>query len=888
MGRALSTRLGAAMLLALIVPAIPAGEAAAQESPILCEAFETLATDDPDTAELVADLLELQCPNLPADLIDRPGDAAAAIAGEAAALAEESADKARALAGFALVLDPDNEAASAIVDPGAVPPAFDACDLAATLRRDGEAASAAALAAAVGEDCKLTVTSQADAAAVLLAAAEAELAGDDPDREKARRLIAAATAQAEAADLDETSPLRERIGRVAEDAADPPFESLRDDVWAGLADGAITLGLLAAGFLLLWFLSKLVGQLDTPSRWWRWLADSPTFAGRLAGGRSARWLLLVIGLGAIVLATAVAIGGGWWRWVLACAALVVGFVAFSLWVHGPHVRFKVEPFGDEDGGLAELLSAYVRELGSSEAPVGLEAYQAPDDAVEQIPDAVGKLAPGDTVSALAGLATSLVPDRSFKLSGDVHVLADSYELSLTLEQGHRVVDSIVVNAGRKPVPKDEDPAKPIPKELRRLARVGAVWVSLSLSEATGRVMPIYGSTNWRSAALTATAMHAPASEKQNTALLRQRLVLALERDPENRAASFQLGLLDLQALDHETAVRRLRQRLPARPGTRPDRYEWYRTAYNLAVAHFNAYLCYRGYWAGSPNPLLAPGHLGNALAVARELYSEVEEYERWYGNQRSPSDSDCKLYEYLVHSTRKPTAVLLADIQQEADRIAPADRAPYYTGNLIAFAEAGTVTARTHYNLACFHANRRNHDQALQHLTRALEDPSHRAWAPLDPGLYVTRVARRTSFEKTLGGAKPPEAAKPALAGFGPLTDAQARTLWTQDPPVTDPSSLARTCATRRQRWEVTEKTGIDDWTLLSAALLGDLVTQIPATKRFIADLYDAGLGSIALLQSQAGAGTLVLRDKLGGVPDPNTIAGWLAHAQAVQPRVVP
>jgi hypothetical protein len=346
-------------------------------------------------------------------------------------------------------------------------------------------------------------------------------------------------------------------------------------------------------------------------------------------------------------------------------------------------------------------------------------------------------------------------------------------------------------------------------DVLRLALAGAAWVQYQLLEEMGQATPRYvRTTNWRSAALFEVAVH-DERDRDNRGL-RALYALALDRDPGNLPALFNLAVLELHAGSRAQACTRLRTVLAALANGEPlpegrDPL-FYQAHYNLAVTLQTQ----QREAAPTAPPTTSPEELARLCGVVGELERDIEQTRALAlppGSGRAKSarevstrqDAAARL-ETLMR-IEGPFLVLIAIRRQSLlenttfEGMDDPDGAGHSTASssfsraqVIATLEAWAAGAasnlsaqrlafghiagetpetsyRTHYNRACYAtlvacklnavagpADEQNRalDWAITELECALEPGDLVAWARRDLALEYVREQRGNAFEEVL------------------------------------------------------------------------------------------------------------------------------------------
>ncbi len=347
------------------------------------------------------------------------------------------------------------------------------------------------------------------------------------------------------------------------------------------------------------------------------------------------------------------------------------------------------------------------------------------------------------------------------------------------------------------------------RDVLRLALAGAAWVQYQLLEEMGQATSRYvRTTNWRSAALFEVAVH-DEHDRDNRGL-RALYALALDRDPGNLPALFNLAVLELHAGSRAQAYTRLRTVLAALANGEPHPEGrdplFYQAHYNLAVTLQTQ----QREAAPAAPPTTSLEELARLCDVVGELERDIEQTRSLAlppGDGRAKSarevstrqDAAARLETlmriegpFLVliairrqsslenttfegmdnpdgtgHSTASSSfsrAQVIATLEAWA-----AGAASDLSAQRLAFGhiagEAPEASYRTHYNRACYAtlvacklnavagpADEQNRalDWAITELECALEPGDLVAWARRDLALKYLREQRGNAFEEVL------------------------------------------------------------------------------------------------------------------------------------------
>lgn len=344
------------------------------------------------------------------------------------------------------------------------------------------------------------------------------------------------------------------------------------------------------------------------------------------------------------------------------------------------------------------------------------------------------------------------------------------------------------------------------RDVLRLALAGAAWVQFQLLEEMGQATSRYvHTTNWRSASLFEVAVHD--EHNRDARGLRALYALALDRDPANLPALFNLAVLELHAGSRAPACVRLRTVLAAltegeaHPGG-PDPL-YYQAHYCLAAALQTQQL----EAAPAAPPTTSRAELTGLCDVMGKLEQDIERTQalaqppgarraRSAREIRARQDAAARLdtlvriegpFLVLIAMRRQsqldPTFASIDDPASAALSTATFSRAEV-TATLKAWgegadsalnpqrlafghiaSEAPEASYRTHYNRACYatlaawalhdaphpdDAQSRALDWAITELEYALEPGDLVTWAERDLALSYLKEQREDAFKEVL------------------------------------------------------------------------------------------------------------------------------------------
>jgi hypothetical protein len=300
--------------------------------------------------------------------------------------------------------------------------------------------------------------------------------------------------------------------------------------------------------------------------------------------------------------------GGLLAWVGAglVALMLVWRLARWLRRDGPKQLFRprltIEAFESAEdakldgAGAAAMLASRLANAGGRRGSVD-QHVAAPEaaDAWDEITKALGTFGPGKVASALLGLTRALLPRTALHIQGRILEGREGLGINLSIVEGRGTVMGSVDLWQRvygPPIPaKDEEDGDGKAAALERLAAVGAVWLAHQCY-ALGVVSTLEGrpSDSWESDAFVVAGAEATGDPVAFRAELYARAITA---DPNNEAAVFNLGVLDLHGNRTDAATDRMKRveevcRRPVVPdaslpfGARADLL-WFKAQYQLAV-----------------------------------------------------------------------------------------------------------------------------------------------------------------------------------------------------------------------------------------------------------------------------------------------------------------
>jgi hypothetical protein len=222
--------------------------------------------------------------------------------------------------------------------------------------------------------------------------------------------------------------------------------------------------------------------------------------------------------------------------------------------------FTASPEAGDAQALAAVLSAQLGGAGARRPMAGVDLATTPyrtSSVLEDIAEAVKGLPNGKALAALIKLAQKLLPRGDLYLTG--YLLRSSERgaglvLSIVSDSGHVKSSGILWSDILEPAGGADQAAG---GDVLRLAIAGAVWAQFELlAELSDSVGPHSHTVNWRSAALFEVAVHDEGSRDSHG--LRALYALALDRDPDNLPALYNLAVLELHAGLAALACMRLR------------------------------------------------------------------------------------------------------------------------------------------------------------------------------------------------------------------------------------------------------------------------------------------------------------------------------------------
>lgn len=177
--------------------------------------------------------------------------------------------------------------------------------------------------------------------------------------------------------------------------------------------------------------------------------------------------------------------------------------------------------------------------------------------------------------------------------------------------------------------------------------------------------------------------------------------------------------------------------------------DYYRLGYQLAAQLMNRNAAGQN---AAPRPLGAPPIVADdPLAVALALVRDAQSMLAWYGRRRRmrlrwrrPTAQEERMQTFLAATIEPSCALLAARCLHQLGRD---DEAAALLDHVLALANAGELSYRAYYALACLEANDGDGDDAILYLGRALyEAPRARRdklaeWALSDPAFASVRKA---------------------------------------------------------------------------------------------------------------------------------------------------
>ncbi|HEX3693273.1 MAG TPA: hypothetical protein VHU13_08005 [Solirubrobacteraceae bacterium] len=258
-----------------------------------------------------------------------------------------------------------------------------------------------------------------------------------------------------------------------------------------------------------------------------------------------------------------------WRIPIFCSNVLA---LVTVWLANRSLR--VRPFEAPEGIDGEAVSAALSAAMSriaSPRDSGVDTVTAPieaETAVDAIASAV-KAVPsgGELAAALVHLSASLLAPGELQLSGRVLPSnSGGPGLALTLATGRgRVRERVTLRADQfePTVGLDGDPGEDLDR-LTRLATVGAVWTHFQILESewrlrTSELRSTMRTNSWRSYALTRVGAENDVRLGANVA--RALYADAVDSDPDNLVAQFNLASLELKDSQLKQVRRAARRRL---------------------------------------------------------------------------------------------------------------------------------------------------------------------------------------------------------------------------------------------------------------------------------------------------------------------------------------
>ncbi|HVM29925.1 MAG TPA: hypothetical protein VM305_04050 [Candidatus Limnocylindrales bacterium] len=315
----------------------------------------------------------------------------------------------------------------------------------------------------------------------------------------------------------------------------------------------------------------------------------------------------LIDVGALVLAVV----------VLVVAARLIYLVALRFIRPRLLIKDVLGPDGSPSQAMTGALLSEMHRLKEEGAGSGLNFVTGNDKDIELPKDV-------DLPKEL-GLLTSVAnyfPGRISTVSVTAHAAtARGFGVTISLNSSDTKITSIAT-LWEHDYFEDGDHEAADAERLHRMTLVAASWLVYRLMEQIGveeRLQLI--TQDWESYALFLIGSRLQQQLRLGEA--RSVYARALDRDPRNRGATFNLGVLDLLALDHDSAVQRFKavveevtdEAVVDASPCELDRL-WYRASYNLAAAHIHR-------WLESSDS--APTDLTEAKAKSLEVAKKADE-----------------------------------------------------------------------------------------------------------------------------------------------------------------------------------------------------------------------------------------------------------------------
>ena len=455
-------------------------------------------------------------------------------------------------------------------------------------------------------------------------------------------------------------------------------------------------------------------------------------------------------------------------------------------------RFQTYERGDRDLGTSATydLRAALRQLRSEDsARVDLVTAAA---AQLELPSQVATaVPPSNLISAITTLLDQLMPPLDTSIEGCLQPAgASGVGITLSLSDRARGIGQAVTLRQKQfarngSAPYDVDAYADLlipaavwvhfhtsepPRLLSRIPVVTAWWAKHNQPSgqphtAHRRRRKPFGVEHWESYALAASGAHLQAEADLGRA--RQLYAQALDIEPTNRLALFNLAVLDMRTTE-QFALQRARMRFEQvrdlselgaspRPGDPVQRFTvfrrdgiWCRATYNLAVV--NLLLVDLNFTdEHAAHVWKASEHIADLVEQFHEIRTgHVRSEDAQPGEQAKYCAEMAPLVDQIDDQVLVTSAGLLSRLQAtppQALRRALQGYLDVETDDsdaVIAAVKArGHLTARGRYNLACCLARSGpgKLDQAIAELELALDGASDdlRVWATTDPGLKVLR-----------------------------------------------------------------------------------------------------------------------------------------------------
>lgn len=493
---------------------------------------------------------------------------------------------------------------------------------------------------------------------------------------------------------------------------------------------------------------------------------------------------------------------------------------FGRWVHHVPILRRVthRPLvvGDVKGEKIDLALQLRDALGTASAPLGqgvdlATGTDSADTLLGGVDGALAKLPQARLLTGAWQLLRLLVSLAPLKVEGAVLPQeARGYGVSLTVARGRHVIATTTLwqeSYQVSPIAADVDTTDP---PWQRLSIASAAWAQYVWLERLGgrQLTKSLGTADWQSFAYLQVGRDVVTNDA-NRDLAQMLFARAVDRDPDNLDALFNLAVTDRRRDEPSQAIERLlrlaeRTDPEARPGTMQPtdprtrlrlghaafdrKLLWYQAAYNLTAAYVQRYL--PDYKPGEP---ATGADFEAAMGWGRLVVRDVELALRWYDATPNARRRATRRHrEAELVAVEGPAVSLLAGLYSMGARIKPSvgdnDMAELDRDAVIDQTEQPAYSSpdplvedflrkdprrnsyRARYNLACYYsraatmASAETEDAREGLLQRALDELAYAVetcdlidLATEDIALKQLRDLKTSQFWKALGRAAPAE-----------------------------------------------------------------------------------------------------------------------------------